>query len=100
MLTHKEIIAKIEENKEKIKSFGVTQLILFGSHATGEATEQSDLDFLVEFKKDRGLFDDYIELLQLLEALFGKKIDLVKTHLVREELREDILGGVQIAAKI
>lgn len=73
---------------------------MFGSHAMGEATAESDLDFLVEFEDGRGLFDDYIGLLQFLENLFGKEVDLVKPKLVREELKPYILEGKQIEARI
>lgn len=99
--TGQEIIKKIEQHKETIRSFGLKKLILFGSHARNEATKDSDLDFLVEFKEGRGLFDDYVHLLHFLQDLFGKEqIDLVKLSLVREELKESILGGKQVAAKL
>jgi hypothetical protein len=99
-LTAKEIIKKIEQNKAVIKSFGVKKLILFGSYARNEARTDSDIDFLVEFKKNRGLFDDFIHLQHLLEDLFNKEIDLGKPSLVRKELKENILGGKKIEAQI
>lgn len=83
----------IEENKEKIRSFGVEKLILFGSYAEKKASEKSDLDFLVEFEEGRGGFRDYIHLLQYLEDLFDRDIDLVKRHLVKDELKPYIWGG-------
>ena len=91
---------KLEENKTKIRSLGVTELILFGSYARGEQTSKSDLDFLVEFQKGRGLFDDCFNLLQLLRKMFNKEIDLVKPALIREELKEEILGGMKIEAEV
>ncbi|MBI3032087.1 nucleotidyltransferase family protein [Candidatus Woesearchaeota archaeon] len=100
ILTKEQIMERIEKHKEKIKSFGVKKLTLFGSYASGNATSSSDIDFLVEFETGRGLFHDYVELLHLLEDLFGKKIDLVKPHLIREELKESILGGKKIVAKL
>ncbi len=100
MLTTETILQKLEENKAKIRSFGVMRLFLFGSFARDEQTKNSDIDFLVEFKEGRGLFDDSFGLLQFLEQLFPTKIDLVKKALVREELREEILGGTQLEAKV
>ena len=100
MLKAESIIKKIEQNKKIIKSFGVKKLILFGSYARNEAKADSDIDFLVEFEKGRGLFDDFIHLQHFLEDLFGKEIDLGKPSLVREELRENILGGKLIEAQI
>ena len=73
---------------------------MFGSYAIDKANKNSDIDFLVEFEKGRGLFDDYVHLLQFLRNLFGKEIDLVKPALIREELKEYIFGGVKIEAEI
>jgi uncharacterized protein len=59
--------------------YGVRRLELFGSAATGSFDpERSDLDFLVEFDADpTRLFDRYFGLKESLEALFGRKVDLV-----------------------
>ncbi len=98
---NKEIILEtLHENRNKIRKFGVKKLILFGSYARDEQKETSDIDFLVEFENGRGLFDDKVGLLLLFEDLFRKEIDIVKPNLIREELKEDILSGVQYAAKI
>ena len=95
-----EIVETLEANSESIKSFGVKQIQLFGSYVIGEETKSSDIDLLVDFEKDRGLFDDYIGLKRFLEDLFDQEIDLVKKNKVREELRDSILGGDKIGAKI
>ena len=100
MLTKQTIIQKIEQNKEKIRSFGVVSLALFGSYARDEQVTASDIDFLVEFDKNRGLAKDYFGLMHFLEDLFRTDIDLVKPHLVRKELKEDILKGVRYEAKV
>ncbi len=100
MLTKQKIITTLEAHKAEIRSFGVTKLTLFGSYARGEATAKSDIDFLVEFKKRRGLVDDYYELEQFLRALFNKNVDLVKKRLIREELKTFILGGETVEARV
>jgi uncharacterized protein len=100
MLNKENIIQKIEENRKKIKSFGVKKLALMGSYASGSSKDKSDIDFLVEFEKGRGLFDDYVHLLQFLRDLFGKKIDLGEKRLLREEIKSNILGGKKIEAKL
>ncbi len=100
MLNKEQIIKKIEQNKDKIKAFGVKKLVLIGSYARNEATKESDIDFLVEFEQGRGLFDDYAHLLQFLRDLFEKEIDLGEKHLLREELKPYILRGKKIEAKI
>ena len=57
----------------------VARLDVFGSAVTGEFNpETSDLDFLVTFREpaDDG-FDNRIDLGNALEALFGRKVDVV-----------------------
>jgi len=95
----KEIILKtIHNNREIIRSFGVKKLILFGSFARDEQKKTSDIDFLVEFSNYN--IDNHLDLLHFLEDKFNRKIDLVKPYLIREELKEEILGGIQHVAKI
>lgn len=100
MLTKEKIVKKIESNRKKISIFGVKRLTLIGSYARDDADRNSDIDFLVDFKKGRGLFDDYVHLLQFLRELFGQKIDLGEKHLLREELKNTILRGSKIEAEI
>jgi predicted nucleotidyltransferase len=84
-----QILKTIEENRETIKGFGVRRLGLFGSAARGEATEDSDLDFLVELEIKT--FDNYMDLKFFLEDLFGCKVDLVMVGALKARLREPIL---------
>jgi len=83
------ILKIIEANREMIKGFGVRRLGLFGSAARGEATESSDLDFLVELEKKT--FDNYMDLKFFLEDLFRCKVDLVMKDALKPRLREPIL---------
>jgi predicted nucleotidyltransferase len=79
------VLKKIEENRETIRGFGVRRLGLFGSCARGEATESSDLDFLVEFEDPT--IQDYLDLKEFLEELFQCEVDLVFTDTVKPRLR-------------
>ena len=99
-LTKEKILHKIEQNKGKIKTFGTEKLTLIGSHGRNEAKPESDIDFLVEFEKGRGSFDDYVHLLQFLRDLFDKEVDLGEERFLREELKQSILGGEKIEAKL
>ncbi len=65
---------------------GVRRLELFGSAATEQdRAGQSDLDFLVEFVPLPlgGYADAYFGLLEALEALFGRPLDLVVPSAIR-----------------
>ena len=60
--------------------YNVLKLDLFGSAATSQyRPEESDLDFVVEFQPlpDGAYADTYFGLLEALERLFGKPVDLV-----------------------
>jgi predicted nucleotidyltransferase len=62
------------------RRFGVRRLDLFGSAATGRFDPaRSDLDFLVEFDEPTagGFSGGYFKLLEALETLFQRKVDLV-----------------------
>lgn len=69
----------IEEIKQKsvpiARKYGVKKLSLFGSYARGEADEKSDVDFLIERGKIRGL--EYVGFILDLEDEFKCHVDVV-----------------------
>ena len=73
------------QEQYQVKTLGV-----FGSYARGEATDNSDLDLLVEFQGDL-TFDKYMDLKFFLEDLFDKKIDLVIRDDLKPQIREKVL---------
>ncbi|MEO0071180.1 MAG: nucleotidyltransferase family protein [candidate division WOR-3 bacterium] len=88
--TREQIVQLLARHRDKIKSFGVKSLALFGSAARNQAVETSDLDFLVEF--EHKTFDNYMELKFFLEELFGVPVDLVLKDAVKPRLRNAILA--------
>ena len=56
--------------------FSPDKIILFGSRARGDAGPDSDIDLLVDLAEDRG-FTDYLALVEQLEGLFARHVDLV-----------------------
>lgn len=50
---------------------------LFGSQADGTATEESDVDILVELDYSQHIGLEFIQMIWDLEAIVGKKVDLV-----------------------
>ncbi len=87
--TKDEILKILEQEKAVLRQYGVKRLGLFGSYARGEATEQSDLDFVVEF--ERKSFDGYMDLREFLEKRFQCRIDLVIADVVKPALRGPIV---------
>jgi predicted nucleotidyltransferase len=82
------------EKREHILSIaarhGARNVRIFGSMARGEATESSDVDFLVDLEPDRSLFDLSALLLDF-EELLGRKVDVVTEDSIYWLLRRRIL---------
>ncbi len=80
----------IEDNRDELnqlcQQFKVHRLELFGSAADGSFDlASSDLDFLVEFLELQPgeHFDAYFGLLEALQSLFARPVDLVMTRAIK-----------------
>ena len=84
----------LQEKREEILSIaakhGAYNVRVFGSVARGEARADSDVDFLVDIEVGRNLLDR-IALIQELEALLGRKVDVAKLKNLHECIREKVL---------
>lgn len=70
------------KNKELVKAckdFQVKELYAFGSVVSGEVSQKSDLDFLVEFDRIdySGSFDQFMDFKQRLEEIYKRPVDLL-----------------------
>lgn len=70
---------------------GASNVRVFGSVARGEASPESDVDFLVDWDYERisdwggaGLFEE-------LEALLGRQVDIATESQLRPGIKEQIL---------
>ncbi len=91
----KENFLPIDKNddafKEILRRNKVKSISIFGSYATGEKHEGSDIDFLVEFHEGADLLD-MVGLKIELENLLGKKVDIVTQNSISQYLREKIIN--------
>jgi hypothetical protein len=84
----------LKEKREEIlriaRKHGVGRISIFGSFARGEATEDSDIDLLIDVQGPTppwfpgGLVAD-------LEELLGRRVDVVEADAIREGMRARIL---------
>ncbi len=81
-----DILMTVAARREALRAMGVRSLALFGSGRPGEATPQSDLDFLVEFDGPV-TFDGYMDLKFFLEDLLGRRVDLVTRKALKPRMR-------------
>ena len=83
-MTKEEILQILKELKPKYEAEGFEILGLFGSYARDEATESSDIDILIDTKKEfldkyRGIqaFEKFDDIKEELKAVLHKEIDFV-----------------------
>ncbi len=69
--------------------YGAERVRIFGSVARGQATPESDIDFLVAFRRGKTLLD-LVGLKQDLQSLLGRKVDVVSEGGVSTHLRSRI----------
>lgn len=74
-ITDKQILSALKKNKNILRKYQVKKIGLFGSYARGTQKKDSDIDFLVDFKKPT--FDNFMDLAFFLEDLFNRKVELI-----------------------
>jgi uncharacterized protein len=85
-----ETITILKSHSAEIRErFGVKRLAVFGSIARNEASDDSDVDVLVEFR-DKATFKGYMALKFHLEDLLGRPVDLVTQKAIRPVTRPSI----------
>ena len=84
------IKAKRAEILRLAAQHGARNVRVFGSVARGEARPDSDIDVLVEFEPGRTLLDR-IGLMQDLEDLLGRKVDVVTEKALHRMIRQQVL---------
>lgn len=70
---------------------GVVRAGVFGSFARGEDTDESDVDFLVEFEKGRTLLDLSGLRLDLIDLL-GRDVDVATPKSLHPKLRDRVMA--------
>lgn len=73
----------------------ISRIGVFGSMATGEANDQSDIDLLVEFSTRKSLLA-LIALERKISAVLGRKVDLLTEAALSPYLRDKIKSELRI----
>ena len=89
------IIERLRRERTALASLGVLEIGLFGSFARGEQTPESDVDLLVEFTPQQHTFDSFMDLSFFLEALLGRKVELLTRESLSPYIGERILAEVE-----
>ena len=87
----------MHKNQDTIEKYGVKRIGLFGSFLKNKQKSDSDIDILVEFRKGKKTFDNYMDLKFFLEDLFHRDVDLVVKEALKVKLKSKILRTVKYA---
>jgi hypothetical protein len=86
----------IKEIKSKIRPIlnrhGVKTAAIFGSYARGEESKKSDIDILIEYRRDDKNLFDLAELKIDLEKKLSKKVDILTYGSIHPLLKDIILS--------
>ena len=91
-MTKEDLEKKLAAHRRELREMGVASLAVFGSLARNESTPQSDIDLLVEFDRDVGLFHLFAIEHRLEEIIGVPKIDLIQKGAIHPALRARILS--------
>lgn len=84
--TRDEIVATLRAQLPTLLVYHVRSLALFGSFARDEATEESDVDVLVEFTSTP-TFTEWLDVRDALVATLGRPVDLVMTTAIKPRMQ-------------
>ena len=68
---------RIAAHQSALRQFGAARLGLFGSFVRDEQTEESDIDFVVEFQDGKKTFRNFINMVYYLEKVMGREVELL-----------------------
>ena len=94
MSNNNNIPVNIKEQLEKIKPFlakkyKVKEIGYFGSFASGNYSDSSDVDILIELDEPLGW--EFFDLKNFLETHLKRPVDLVTRNALKKQLKEKIL---------
>ena len=91
----KSLLSLLQANGQKLRSFGVLNLSLFGSFVTGKLHADSDVDLFVEFDPQQKSYDNFMGLSFFLEDLLGRKVEVVIPQSISKYIGQHILNRAE-----
>ena len=80
-----------EEILEMALKHGAFNVRVFGSVARGEETENSDIDFLIDYDLNKISPWFPVRLIRDLQGLLGRRVDVVTVQGLKERIRDQVL---------
>lgn len=96
MINKEEILAFLREHKnEFFRELHLVKIGLFGSYARGKATDQSDIDLIVEFQPNtENLSEKKDKLKEMVSVRFGRPVDVCREKYIKPYFKQRILQSV------
>lgn len=91
MKASEEINLRRSEIRRIAKSHGASNVRVFGSVARGDEHDDSDVDFLIDVTAEISPWFP-VGLIQDLEALLGRRVEIVTERALNSDLRERVLS--------
>jgi predicted nucleotidyltransferase len=90
-MKREEVLLILSRNQAELHRLGVKRAALFGSVVRGTATEDSDIDILVDIDKTGkvGVFE-YVGIVQFIESLFTQTVDVANRESLKAAIRPQI----------
>ncbi len=79
-----------------MEKFGVEKAWFFGSYARGDATEESDVDIIIDKGNVRTL-NSLVDFKDALSETLGKKVDIITTYALHDESNENFMKPLRHA---
>lgn len=97
---NQEIYERLKKISERLKKeYNAEKVILYGSYARGEATEDSDVDLLVIAPTNERLFERMATVLEIVHDLYDG-LPLSPIVLTRNEVEERLKSGDQFVQEM
>lgn len=85
--------------QELRKKYSIKKIGLFGSYTKDTFDNESDIDIVVVFEEGKATFSNVSGLVEFLENLFGKEIDLltpqgiesIRIKSIREQIKREVI---------
>jgi predicted nucleotidyltransferase len=90
-----ELFLLIKKYADNIKKFGVNEIGVFGSFRRDMVTQQSDIDFLVNFDPQQKTYQNLFDLYTFLTEKTGRKVEVVTKQGLNKHIGLHILKEVE-----
>lgn len=94
MLNKEAVIDTLQRNKRIFREkYGIQNLYLYGSFARNNASNESDVDVLIDAPRKYKKYKNYLEMKYLLQKELNREVDLVYIDslnpVIKEEIKEE-----------